>query len=99
MVKIVIAASLAAIIVYNGTSTSSTSEAVEASAPQRSLKGDRLPLGPVCTQPAWPHYDTSCARSRTPDAKPAPVRQVRIVTIDRLPAAQAELADYCDCHR
>jgi len=99
MLKIIAGASLAAVIVYNGTSASSISGTVEASVPQRSLKGDRLPLGPVCTQPAWPHYDSKCARSRTPDGQPAPVRQVRIVTIDRLPAAQAELADYCDCHR
>jgi len=97
MFKTITAASLAAIIVYNGSDASSTNGTVVASVPQ--LKGDRLPLGPVCVQPAWPHYDTKCARSRASDDQPLPVRRVRVVTIDRLPAAQRELADYCDCHR
>ena len=97
MFKIITAASFAAIIVYSGTSASSISGTVEASAPQRSLKGDRLPLGPVCTLAAWPHYDAKCVRSSTLAGQSAPVRQVRIVTIDRLPDAQAE--DHCDCHR
>jgi len=97
MFKIITAASLAAFIVYSSTGASSTGGTVEASAPQRALKGDRLPLGPVCTQVAWPHYDAKCARSRTLDGQPVPVRQVRVVTIDRLPAAHVE--DYCDCHR
>jgi len=94
MFKIITAASLAAIIVYNGTNASSISGTMEASVPQRSLKGDRLP---VCTQPAWPHYHSKCVRNRTPGGQPLPGRQVRIVTIDRLPAAQGE--DHCDCHR
>jgi len=97
MFKIITAASLAAFIVYSGTGASSTGGTLEASAPQRSLKGDRLPLGPVCTQPAWPHYETKCARSRALDGQPPLVRQVRVVTIDRLPAAPVE--DSCDCHR
>ena len=97
MFKIITATSFAAIIVYNGIIAPNINQTVGPSAPQSSLKGDRLPLGSVCTQPAWPHYHSKCPRSSTSDGQPVPVRQVRIVTIDRLPAAQAE--DYCDCHR
>jgi hypothetical protein len=64
------------------------------------VKGDPLPIGPACSQAAWPHYESKCVRSRTqPTNQPQQVRQVRIVSADRLPAARAELADRCDCHR
>jgi len=97
ILKIITAASFAAIIAYNTIRASNISEILGAGASQSSVKGDRLPLGPVCTQPAWPHYGTKCVRAGKSKDQPAPVRQVRIVTIDRLSVAQAE--DYCDCHR
>ena len=99
MLKFIAPAVLAAFIVYDVTVAPGLAGMVETSAPQRALKGDRLPIGPACSQAAWPHYESMCVRNRTqPTDQPQQVRQVRIVSADRLSSAQAELADRCDCH-
>lgn len=70
------------------------SERVVASAPLNSGKGDRIdarPLGPKCSQQAWPYFEAGCLRdSRRPMGQAAPVR---IVTTDRLaPAPTRQVA-------
>jgi hypothetical protein len=50
-------------------------------------KSDRLdihPIGPNCSQQAWPNFEISCLRLAGSNA-PAPVRQARLVTADRTP--------------
>jgi hypothetical protein len=61
---------------------------VEASAPAPVAKGDRLdyrPLGPACSQQAWPYYETNCLRDRKQIAGQART-PVRVVSIDRVSA-------------
>ena len=62
-----------------------TSEQVSASAPLNSGKADRLdirPIGPKCSQQAWPHYEANCMR----DSRKAmgQAKQVRVVSADRM---------------
>jgi hypothetical protein len=48
-------------------------------------KGDRAevrPVGPACSQQAWPYYESTCLRDRTQAA--GQVRPVRLVSTDRL---------------
>jgi hypothetical protein len=53
--------------------------------PQRALKGDRLPIGPACSQAAWPNYESRCIRDiRPPSGQPREVRVVRITSTDGL---------------
>jgi hypothetical protein len=62
------------------------SPAVEAGTSAPLAKTDRLdyrPLGPDCTERAWPYYGANCLRDRTQAAGQA--RTVRLVTLDRLP--------------
>jgi hypothetical protein len=59
---------------------------VEASTPPAAVKGDRLdirPTGSACSQTAWPYYEAKCVRDRKQPA--GPPRDVRIVSLDRLP--------------
>ena len=59
--------------------------AVEARTPAPVPKSDRLdirPLGPGCSQQAWPYFEPSCLRDRARNAGRA--RTVRIVTTDGL---------------
>ena len=37
---------------------------------------------PACSQTGWPHYTDDCIQRRV---QPSHVRQVRVVTVDRLP--------------
>jgi hypothetical protein len=58
---------------------------VEASTPQAAVKGDRLDArtyGTACSQRGWPYYEATCLRNTTTPTRE--VRQVRIVTTDRL---------------
>lgn len=60
------------------------SPAVEASTPAPIKKADRLdyrPLGPSCSQQAWPYFETTCMRDRSQNAGRA--KTVRVVTTDR----------------
>ena len=59
---------------------------VEAGTAAQSVKPephDALPAD-ACTEQAWPYYDASCLRERTPGVRPQPARPVRIVSTDRL---------------
>jgi hypothetical protein len=58
---------------------------VEAGTPPQAVKADRLdirPLGAACSQQAWPYFEASCLRDLR--QVPGQVRQVRLVTTDRL---------------
>jgi hypothetical protein len=60
------------------------SPAVEASTPAPVNKADRLdyrPLGPNCSQQAWPYFENACMRDRSQNAGRA--KAVRVVTTDR----------------
>src|SRR5262245_60291766 len=103
MLKIIPAAALAACIVYD-VANSGLPTVVEAASP-RGVKGDRLPIRPPaldCSQMGWSHSQGNCARSRMqPDDRSLEPREVRIVRLDRLSVAWADIADadQCDCHR
>ncbi len=102
MLKILAAAALAAstlYVVYDVTGAPGISTLMETPAPQRGVKGDRLPIRvPVldCSQVAWPHSRSDCVRNRVqPDDRSLEPREVRIVRV--LPAAAPEFTDQCDC--
>jgi hypothetical protein len=60
------------------------------SIPQRGLKGDRLPVGPACSQRAWPNYENHCVRRPAlPAGRP---REVRIVNVGGLSAKRTAVA-------
>ena len=64
---------------------------VKASTP--AAKGDRLnirPVGPACSQRAWPYYESNCIRDYTKPVGHA--NKVRLVSTDRLPNAAAQIA-------
>jgi hypothetical protein len=62
-----------------------TDGAVETAGPQRASKGNRLPIGPACSQAAWPYYESKCVRDTTPpQGRPQEVRVVRIISTDGL---------------
>lgn len=60
---------------------------VPSEAPPAAMKSDRLDIdqrSPVCSQQAWPYYDSACLYGgRRNDGE---VRRVRMVIIDRLPS-------------
>jgi hypothetical protein len=62
-------------------------DTTKATAAQGAAAGDDLPNSrapePVCSQTGWPHYTDNCIRGRAPPREL--LRQVRIVTVDRLP--------------
>jgi len=74
--SILVSAAIALLVVLPGS--------VEARTPQPVLKGDRLdlrPLGPACSQRAWPYYEDTCLRDRTQPRGEA--RPIRLVSADR----------------
>ena len=92
MVKI--AGICAAVLLVVGAWTLAAGENAPApsNAPLAAMKGDRLDIGertPVCSQHAWPYYDSACLYGRQQSDE---VRKVRIVVIDRLPS-QTQSAD------
>jgi hypothetical protein len=81
-----ISAVLAAALIAGGiTVLPGASERVVASAPLNSGKGDRIdsrPLGPKCSEQAWPYFEAKCLRdSRMPLGQ---AKNARVVTIDRV---------------
>lgn len=92
MLKIVVAAVLATIIVSDNTIASMLFGVREANGPQRSLKGDRLPIEPTCSQAASSYREGECERSRTqPTERP---QQLRIAaSADSLPGQFAGRRD------
>ena len=87
MIKTVTAVAVAAIIAGCLVVLPSLSPSVEASSPVPGAKGDRAdmrPLGVDCSQKAWPYFESACLRdARHPLVQ---VREVRVVTTDRMPA-------------
>jgi hypothetical protein len=60
---------------------------VEARATAPATKADRAdarPLGTACSQREWPYFEAACLRDKVHPL--VPVRQVRTVSTDRLPA-------------
>ncbi|WP_024507039.1 hypothetical protein [Bradyrhizobium sp. ARR65] len=85
MIKALFAVAAAAFIAAALTALPGFAPQVEASVPQALAKGDRLdirPIGPDCSQQAWPNFEAACLR--TAGSKLA-VRQARLVSADRTP--------------
>jgi hypothetical protein len=77
MIKIVLAAALAAIVVTDAAFfTASTSTGISATTERpRGLKGDRLPIrpqGPGCVDATWPDYPAECVGTRREPADHTP---------------------------
>jgi hypothetical protein len=77
---------VAALVVAAIMSLPSLSPPVQAHAPMPGVKSDRLDaraLGTACSKHEWPYYEADCLRdARNPLGT---ARQVRIVSVDRLP--------------
>ena len=61
----------------------------EASVEIAAVKGDRLDmprLGTDCSQREWPYFEAACLRDA--GSRTAPVRQPRMISIDRLPSSE-----------
>ena len=94
MVKVIAAVLLAALAGGVTTFAPRVSAATEPSGPQRSLKGDRLPIHvpvPACAQSAWPYFEAKCIHNRTQPA--TRTRETRIVMLDRVPTMRLAAAD------
>jgi len=87
MIKTVSAIAVAAIVAACFVAFPSLSPQVEASAPMPGAKADRAdlrPLGTDCSKNAWPYFEAACLRDmRSPLHQ---VREVRLISADRLPA-------------
>lgn len=86
MIKITIAAALAAFVIYDAAVVPGFTGANEPIEQPRGLKGDRLPVQPVgssCGDIAWPYYKDNCVRGRQPATQEPTTRTVRIVAVDR----------------
>lgn len=84
MIKALSAVAVAALIAAALTLLPGFAPQVAASTPQAQAKGDRLdyhPVGRDCSQQAWPNFEASCLRSAVTRAS---VREVRLVTTDRI---------------
>lgn len=85
MIKTASAIAIAASVAAGFTLVPMLSPKVEAAAPAKVLKSDRLDLrtSGSCNLQSWPYYDSRCVRDRSQNAGQA--RAVRVVTTDRLP--------------
>jgi hypothetical protein len=84
MIKTLSAVAIAAFIAAALTLLPGFAPQVEASVPQALAKADRLDVHPVgrdCSQENWPNFEASCLRSA---GSKVAVRQVRLVTADRV---------------
>jgi hypothetical protein len=85
MIKALSAIAIAAFVAAALTVLPGFAPQVEASVPQALAKADRLdihPVGPDCSQQAWPNFEAAClhvAGSKTM------IREARLVTADRTP--------------
>lgn len=89
MIKIAVAAALAAIVIADVSFVPASTSSGVATTPERprGLKGDRLPvLAPShspsagCAEAAWPHYPAECVGSRRePSGHTPSTRRVRSV--------------------
>jgi hypothetical protein len=85
MIKAISAIAIAALIAAALTVLPGFAPQVEASVPQALAKGDRLdirPVGPNCSQQAWPNFEAACLRLA---GKKTLIREARLVTADRTP--------------
>jgi hypothetical protein len=79
MIKIVIAAALAAIVITDVTFVPASTGARATSERPRGLKGDRLPIhpqGPGCSDAVSPDYPAECVGNRREPADPAPTTRI-----------------------
>ncbi|HEY5962485.1 MAG TPA: hypothetical protein VIU42_00545 [Xanthobacteraceae bacterium] len=87
MIKIAIAAALAALIVCDVTVLpASTGETIER---PRGLKGDRLPIRPTgagCNDVVWHHHDVCVGGDQQPGKQTPGARHVRIAATDHTSA-------------
>ena len=87
MIKAISAVAIAAFVAAALAILPGFAPEVEASVPHVLAKGDRLdihPIGPSCSQQAWPNFEASCLRAAGSKA-PTAIRQARLVTADRTP--------------
>jgi hypothetical protein len=79
----VLAVVASALIAGAITVLTAATDQVEASAPIMGFYGDadRRPIGPQCSQQAWPYYEAHCVRDLRPQSTRG--RSARVVTIDR----------------
>src|SRR5262249_46346847 len=93
VIRIAVAAALAAFVIYDAAVAPAVTGANEPTERPRALKGDRLPIRPVgtgCADAAWPYYKDECVHSRPPVDQPPVARFVRIVAADHSPAGDAQ---------
>ena len=86
MIKIAGAAALSAFIVCGAPVTSAFTGTAATPEQPRAVKGDRLPSAPAATgcARAWPYYQGDCVYRIAPSGRTPELRQVRIVSADRL---------------
>lgn len=90
MLKITAAAAIAAALCVAAGFDVNAPATGETSVPQRAPKSDRLPIGPDCSQAAWPNYESKCLRDTNwPQRQPGEVRVVRIISTDGLAGQHA----------
>jgi hypothetical protein len=88
MIKALSAISVAALVAATLTVLPGFAPQVEASVPQALAKGDRLDVhavGTGCSEKAWPNFEASCLRAAGTKTKTTAIREVRLVTADRMP--------------
>jgi hypothetical protein len=81
-----------ALIVAGIVAWPSLSPQVQARAPALGVKGDRADaraIGAACSQREWPYFEATCLRD--PKNPFGEARQVRVVSIDRLPQAATSM--------
>ena len=85
MIKALSAVAIAAFVAAALTILPGFAPKVEASTPHVLAKGDRLdvhPVGPNCSEHAWPNFEASCLRRTGSNTT---VREARLVTANRNP--------------
>jgi hypothetical protein len=93
MRKSIYAVAAAAAIAAAFVLLTSLSPQVQAHGPVYGVKSDRVdarPIGAKCSQHEWPYFEAACLHDpRQPFGQ---ARQVRIIPLDRLPAADQSTA-------
>ena len=82
--RIVLAVVAAAVVACFFTIITATADQIEAGARANFIGGDRLdvrPIGPQCSQRAWPYYEAHCLRDLRPRSEQP--KTVRVVTTER----------------
>jgi hypothetical protein len=83
MIKIAVAAALAAIVIADAAFVPASTGVSATTERPRGLKGDRLPIrpqGPGCTDATWPNYPAECVGNRREPTDHTPsIRIVRSV--------------------